>query len=170
MRGLLVAAIFAVTALGGLATGAIFAFADDLPAISALDDYRPSTITRVLAANGQVLAEFATERRFVIGYDQMAPPLRNAVVAVEDAGFNQHVGLSMSRLLVTVANDIITGRRAGASTITQQLARDLFLRHYRRNGVFERSLERKVREAIVAVQLEKRYTKRELFTPYANQI
>ena len=170
MRGLLVAAIFAVTALGGLATGAIFAFADDLPAISALDDYRPSTITRVLAANGQVLAEFATERRFVIGYDQMAPPLRNAVVAVEDAGFNQHVGLSMSRLLMTVANDMITGRRAGASTITQQLARDLFLRHYRRNGVFERSLERKVREAIVAVQLEKRYTKRELFTLYANQI
>lgn len=170
IRGLLVAAIFAATALGGLATGALFAFADDLPAISALDDYRPSTITRVLAANGQVIGEFATERRFIIGYDQMAPSLRNAVVAVEDAGFNQHVGLSMSRLLATAVNDIITGRRAGASTITQQLARDLFLRHYRRNGVFERSLERKVREAIVAIQLEKRYTKRELFTLYANQI
>ncbi|MDO8793076.1 MAG: PBP1A family penicillin-binding protein [Vicinamibacterales bacterium] len=170
IRGLLVAALFAATALGGLATGALFAFADDLPAISALDDYRPSTITRVLASNGQVMGEFATERRFVIGYDQMAPALRNAVVAVEDAGFNQHVGLSMSRLVVTVVNDIITGRRAGASTITQQLARDLFLRHYRRNGIFERSLERKVREAIVAVQLEKRYTKRELFTMYANQI
>ncbi len=170
IRGLLVTALFAVTALGGLATGALFAFADDLPAISALDDYRPSTITRVLASNGQVLGEFATERRFVIGYDQMAPALRNAMVAAEDAGFNQHVGLSVSRLVVTVVNDIVTGRRAGASTITQQLARDLFLRHYRRNGIFERSLERKVREAIVAVQLEKRYTKRELFTLYANQI
>ena len=169
-RGLLVAALFAASALGGLATGALFAFADDLPAISALDDYRPSTTTRVLASNGQVIGDFATERRFVIGFDQMAPALRNAVVAVEDAGFNQHVGLSMSRLVATVVNDIITGRRAGASTITQQLARDLFLRHYRRNGIFERSLERKVREAIVAVQLEKRYTKRELFTLYANQI
>ena len=170
IRGLLVAVLFAATALGGLATGALFAFADDLPAISALDDYRPSTITRVLAANGQVMGEFATERRFVIAYDQMAPALRAAVVAVEDAGFNQHVGLSMSRLVVTAVNDIITGRRAGASTITQQLARDLFLRHYRRNGIFERSLERKVREAIVAIQLEKRYTKRELFPLYANQI
>ena len=170
IRGLLVALLFAATALGGLATGALFAFADDLPAISALDDYRPSTITRVLAASGQVMGEFATERRFVIGYDQMAPALRSAVIAVEDAGFNQHVGLSMSRLVVTAVNDIITGRRAGASTITQQLARDLFLRHYRRNGIFERSLERKVREAIAAIQLEKRYTKRELFTLYANQI
>ncbi|MEQ1896135.1 MAG: PBP1A family penicillin-binding protein [Vicinamibacterales bacterium] len=170
IRGLIVALLFAATALGGLATGALFAFADDLPAISALDDYRPSTTTRVLAADGQVMGEFATERRFLIGFDQMAPSLRSAVIAVEDAGFNQHVGLSMSRLVVTAVNDIITGRRAGASTITQQLARDLFLRHYRRNGIFERSLERKVREAIVAVQLEKRYTKRELFTLYANQI
>ena len=167
---LLLLAIFVATAGAGLATGALFAFADDLPAISALDDYRPGTITRVLAADGQVLGDFATERRDIVGYDGFAPVLRDAVIAVEDAGFNRHVGLSMSRIVVTAARDVLTGRRAGASTLTQQLARDLFLRDYRRNGIFERSLERKIREALVAVQIEKRYTKREIFTLYANQI
>lgn len=170
IRWLLIGSLFLVTAAAGLATGALFAFADDLPAISALDDYRAGTITRVLAADGQVIGDFATERRDVVGYDDFAPVLRDAVIAVEDAGFNQHVGLSMSRIAITAARDAMTGRRAGASTLTQQLARDLFLRDYRRNGIFERSLERKIREALVAVQLEKRFTKREIFTLYANQI
>ncbi|MGE0392285.1 MAG: penicillin-binding protein 1A [Vicinamibacterales bacterium] len=170
VRWLLIAGLFVGAAAAGLATGGLFAFADDLPAISALDDYRPGTITRVLAADGQVIGDFATERREVVGYDDIAPVLRDAVVAVEDAGFNQHVGLSMSRIAITAASDVLTGRRAGASTLTQQLARDLFLREYRRNGIFERSLERKIREALVAVQIEKRYTKREIFTLYANQI
>lgn len=170
IRWLLLAGLFLLTASVGLATGGLFAFADDLPAITALDDYRPGTITRVLAADGQVLGDFATERRDVVAYDDFAPVLRDAVVAVEDAGFNRHVGLSMSRIAITAARDVLTGRRAGASTLTQQLARDLFLREYRRNGIFERSLERKIREAIVAVQIEKRYTKREIFTLYANQI
>jgi penicillin-binding protein 1A len=162
--------LFTTVAAIGLTAGALFGFTDDLPAIVALDDYRPSATTRVLAVNGEVIGDFATERRFVVGYDEIAPALRNAVVAVEDASFNEHLGLSMSRIVVTAVRDILTGRRAGASTLTQQLSRDLYLRDYRRNGIFERSLERKIREAIVAVQLEKRFTKRELFTLYANQI
>ncbi len=170
IRWLLIGSLFLITAGAGLATGALFAFADDLPAISALDDYRAGTITRVLAADGQVIGDFATERRDVVGYDDLAPALRDAVIAVEDAGFNRHVGLSVSRIAITAARDAMTGRRAGASTLTQQLARDLFLREYRRNGIFERSLERKIREALVAVQIEKRFTKREIFTLYANQI
>lgn len=161
---------FLAVAGAGTASGMLFAFADDLPEISALDAYRPNTITRLLARNGQVIGDFATERRVVIGFDDMAPALRNAIIAVEDAGFDQHFGLSVSRIIVTAVNDVLTGRRAGASTLTQQLARDLFLRDYLRNGVFERSLERKIREAIVAIQIEKRYTKREIFTFYANQI
>ena len=162
--------LFLLVALAGTISGVFYAYAGDLPAISALDDYRPSTITRLLARDGTVIGDFATERRVVIGFDAVAPALRNAILAVEDAGFNQHFGLSISRILITAATDIVRRRRAGASTLTQQLARDVFLRDYLRNGVFERSLERKIREATVAIQIEKRYTKREIFTFYANQI
>ena len=164
-------ALFLATALVGTASGVLFAYADDLPEISALDDYRPSTITRLLARDGQTIGEFATERREVIGYDEIAPALRNAIIATEDAGFNQHFGLSVSRIVITALKDVFTGQRAGASTITQQLARDLFLRQYiREGGAFERSLERKAKEWIVAIQIEKRYTKPDILRLYANQI
>ena len=165
-----IAALFLVTALLGSLSGVLFAYTDDLPEISALDDYRPSTITRLLARDGEVIGEFATERRVVIGYDEMAPTLRQAIIASEDAGFEQHSGLSMSRIVITAVKDVLYNQRAGASTITQQVARLLFLPEYMRGGVFERSFERKIKEAIVAVQLEKRFTKREILTFYANQI
>jgi penicillin-binding protein 1A len=157
-------ALFVVTALLGTLGGVLFAFADDLPQISALDDYRPSTITRLLARDGQVIGEFATERRVVVGYDQIAAPLRQAILATEDAGFEQHFGLSVTRILITVANDVLKGEMAGASTLTQQLARNLF------PIGFDKTVERKIKEAILAIQIEKRYTKREIFTFYANQI
>jgi penicillin-binding protein 1A len=168
-QAILAGAFLAVALLGSL-SGVLFAYTDDLPEISALDDYRPNTITRLLAADGQVIGEFATERRVVVTYDEIAPALRDAIIATEDADFNQHFGLSISRIFVTAVKDVVYGQRAGASTITQQLARDLFLRDYLQGGVFERSFERKIREAIVAVQIEKRYTKREIFTFYVNQI
>ena len=157
-------ALFVATALLGTLSGALFAFADDLPQISALDDYRPNTITRLLARDGRVIGEFATERRVVIDYDAIAPHLRNAIVATEDAEFEQHFGLSATRILVTLVNDVLKGELAGASTITQQLARNLF------PIGFEKTVERKVREALLAIQLERRYTKREIFAFYANQI
>ena len=167
-------ALFLVTALLGTLSGVLFAYADDLPQISALDSYQPSTITRVMARNGEEIGEFAIERRVVIGYDDIAPVLRQAVIASEDADFEQHFGLSMSRIVITAVNDVLYGQRFGASTITQQVARMLFLQDYMQGGVFQRSgvrgFERKIKEAIVAVQLEKRYTKREIFTFYANHV
>jgi penicillin-binding protein 1A len=164
-------ALFVAAALAGTLSGVMFAYADDLPQISALDQYQPNTITRLLARDGQAIGEFAIERRVVIGYDDMAPALRNAIIATEDADFDQHFGLSVSRILVTAIRDVVYGQRFGASTITQQLARDLFLRQYMQGGGrYEFSLERKIREAIVAMQIERRYTKREILTFYANQI
>jgi penicillin-binding protein 1A len=157
-------ALFVIAALLGTLSGVLFAYADDLPQVSALDDYRPSTITRLLAKDGHVIGEFATERRVVVAYEQIGLPLRQAIIATEDAGFEQHVGLSISRILVTLLKDVIEGERAGASTLTQQLARNLF------PIGFEKTVERKVKEAILAIQIEKRYTKREIFTFYANQI
>jgi penicillin-binding protein 1A len=163
-------ALFVAAALLGTLSGVLFAYMDDLPQISALDSYQPSTITRLFARDGQVIAEFAVERRVVVGYDDIAPVLRQALLASEDAGFEQHVGLSVSRIVITALRDVVYGQRYGASTITQQVARMLFLSDYMRGGVFERSFERKIKEAIVAVQLEKRYTKREIFTFYANHV
>jgi penicillin-binding protein 1A len=168
-------ALFSVAALLGTLGGLFFVYADDVAAISALDDYKPSTITRLMAADGQQIGEFATERRVVIGYDDMAPVLRQAIMASEDAGFESHFGISPQRLIVTTIRDLASGRRLrGASTITQQVARMLFLQEYMRGGVFARSgtegLERKIKEAILAFQLEKRYTKREIFAFYANHV
>ena len=163
-------ALFVVAALLGTLSGVLFAYSDDLTQISALDSYQPSTITRLLARDGQVIGEFAIERRVVINYDDIAPVLRQAILASEDADFEQHFGLSASRIVITAVKDVLYGQRAGASTITQQVARMLFLSDYMRGGVFERSFERKIKEAIVAVQLEKRYTKREIFTFYANHV
>jgi penicillin-binding protein 1A len=167
----IVALLFLTAATLGTLGGVFFAYGSDLPEITALDDYRPNTITRILASNGDVIGEFATERRVVVGYDDIAPVLRQAIIATEDADFEQHFGLSISRIFMTAAKDVVTGQRAGASTITQQLARNLFLQAtYMKGGVYERSLERKIREAILAVQLERRFTKREIFTLYANQV
>jgi penicillin-binding protein 1A len=174
-----IAALFVTAAGLGILTGVVFAYAGDLPQISALDNYNPSTITRVYGVDGQGIGDFAVERRLVVGYDDIAPDLRMAIIAAEDGDFNSHFGLSISRIAVTVVRDVIefvgdrlSGRRsrpAGASTLTQQLARILMPEAV---GFHEGeiSLERKIREAIVAIQIEKRYTKREILTMFANQM
>ena len=161
-----VAALFVTAAVLGIASGVLFAYADDLPQVSALDDYAPSTITRVYAATGEVIGEFAIQRRVIVRYDDIGQRLREAIISAEDAGFNSHVGLSMSRILITLVRDALERRMAGASTLTQQLARNLFPEDIG----FQKSWERKVKEAIVALQVEKRYTKREILTFYCNQI
>src|SRR5258708_11919635 len=151
----------------GVLSGVMFAYAGDLPAVSALDNYSPSTITRVWAASGQVVGEFATQRRVVVGYDDINPMLRNAIIATEDAEFDKHFGINVWRICAAAATDIIERRRdQGASTLTQQVARNLD--HF---GLTKQKLfERKVREIILAIQIEKRYTKKESFTIYCNQM
>ncbi len=158
------AALFIAAALAGTLSGVLFAYADDLPQISALDDYVPSTITRVLGINGAVIGDFATERRVVIGYQDVPLQLRQAILAAEDSEFFEHVGLSGQRILLTLLHDLMERRlAAGASTLTQQLTRKLFLTD-------EKTWERKIKEAILAIQIEKRYTKEEIFTFYCNQM
>jgi penicillin-binding protein 1A len=172
-------ALFVVTAMLGVLSGVMFAYAGDLPVISALDDYAPNTITRVFAADGGVIGEFATQRRVVVGYEDISPRFREAIVSAEDGDFDRHFGLSISRIAVTIIRDIFEGARdmmarrasrpAGASTLTQQLARNLFPEAVGFE-IGDVSLERKLKEALVAVQIEKRYTKREILTLYANHI
>jgi penicillin-binding protein 1A len=159
-----VAMLFIAAALAGTLAGVLFAYADDLPQISALDDYVPNTITRVIGKDGSVIGEFATERRVVIGYQDIPVRLRQAILAAEDAQFFEHVGLSAQRILLTLIKDVMERRlAAGASTLTQQLTRKLFLND-------EKTWERKIKEALLAIQIEKRYTKEEIFTFYCNQM
>jgi penicillin-binding protein 1A len=180
-----IAALFIVAAMLGTLSGVMFAYAGDLPEISSLDDYTPSTITRVRAPDGTVIGEFAVERRLVIGYEDIPTNFREAIIAAEDAGFNSHFGVSISAIAFRASRDIFDaakavvtkrgGRPAGASTLTQQLARNLFAETvgFRAGEIRPlgwADLERKIKEAIVAVQIEKRYTKPEILTFYANQM
>ena len=163
-----IVALFIVAAMLGILSGVLFAYAGDLPQVSALDNYSPSTITRIYASGGQVIGEFATQRRVVVGYDDINPLLRQAIIATEDAEFDRHFGVNVWRIFVAAVTDIVERRRAqGASTLTQQLARNLKEQFGLTN---EKSFERKIREAILAIQIEKRYTKREIFTIYCNQM
>jgi len=156
--------LFAISASLGAASGVFFAYAGDIPRIYALDDYAPSTISRVYGSGGEIVGEFAIQRREVIPYEAISPRLKQAILAAEDSTFEQHFGLSIPRILVTLAKDIFEGRKAGgASTLTQQLTRKLFLTD-------EKTWERKIKEAILAIQIEKRYTKNEIFTLYCNQM
>src|SRR6476646_7917178 len=93
-----IAALFIVAATLGILGGVLFAYTGDLPQVSALDDYSPNTITRVVAASGQVIGEFATQRRIVVGYDDINPLLRQAIVATEDATFDKHFGVNVWRI------------------------------------------------------------------------
>jgi penicillin-binding protein 1A len=156
--------LFAMSASLGVASGVFFAYGGDIPRISALDDYAPSTISRVYGSHGEIVGEFAIQRREVIPYEAISPNLKQAILAAEDATFEQHFGLSIPRIIVSLIKDIFEGRKAaGASTLTQQLARKLFLTD-------EKTWERKIKEAILAIQIEKRYTKNEIFTFYCNQM
>src|SRR5262245_25380984 len=171
--------LFLLAAILGTVSGVLFAFAGDLPQISALDDYAPSTITRVYGSRGEIVGEFSTERRVVIQYEGISPKLRQAIIAAEDNGFEQHLGLSIPHIAMAATRDVlsktrgfITGkhqRPKGASTITQQLARGLFPQEVGYE-IGDISLERKIKEALVAIQIEKRYTKREILAFYANQM
>ena len=156
--------LFLIAAVLGSVSGVVFAFAGDLPQVSALDDYAPSTITRVYGARGDLVGEFAIQRRVVIKYQDISPTLRNAILAAEDDTFFQHFGLSVPHIILTAIKDLMERRKAGgASTLTQQLTRKLFLND-------EKTWSRKVKEALLAIQIEKRYTKEEIFTMYCNQM
>ncbi len=176
VRGFGLAALFIAAAFFGIASGVILAFVGDLPQISALDNYSPSTITRVLGRDGSVIGEFATERREVITNAQIPAVLKQAIMAAEDAGFNRHVGFEPTRMMWAVYRDLTaSGRTPGRSTLTQQIARNLFQESigFRRDPnawVDLTGWERKIKEALVALQIERRYTKDEIFTMYCNQI
>ena len=159
-----------VVATLGLVSGAIFAYSPDLAIIADLDDYSPGTITRIHARDGQLIGEYATERRVILTYDDIPQVLRNAIIAAEDGDFFNHVGFNIPRIVMTLISNVLQGdlTAAGASTITMQLARNVTLGG--QSLGLQKTWQRKIVELFYTIQIEKRYTKREILTLYANQI
>ena len=111
-----------------------------------------------------MLGEIGVGRRVVAGYDDFAPVLRDALVSIEDKDFYRHSGINFWRIIGAAYRDIESGGKVqGASTLTMQMARNLFLSP-------DRSFHRKVQETMLAIQIERRFTKPQIFTLYANQI
>ncbi|MCU1302843.1 MAG: Penicillin-binding protein [Candidatus Sulfotelmatobacter sp.] len=153
-----------IAALVGAAAGLLLVYTTDLPQVEALEAYRPSSITELYDDHGRVIGSFALQRRVVVTYDDFAPTLREALVSIEDKDFYRHSGINFWRIVGAAYRDIESGGKVqGASTLTMQLARNLFLSP-------DRSFHRKVQETMLAIQIERRFTKPQIFTLYANQI
>jgi penicillin-binding protein 1A len=153
-----------VSALVGATAGLLLVYTTDLPQVEALEAYRPSSITELYDDHGRVIGSFALQRRVVRGYEDFAPVLRDSLVSIEDKDFYRHSGINFWRIVGAAYRDIQSGGKVqGASTLTMQLARNLFLSP-------DRSFHRKVQETMLAIQIERRFTKPQIFALYANQI
>jgi penicillin-binding protein 1A len=157
-------ALIVLSAAIGAATGVLLVNSTDLPQVGELEHYRPSSITQLYDDQGKVIGSFALQRRVIANYDDFPEVLRNALISIEDKDFYRHWGINVWRIAGAAFRDIESGGRVqGASTLTMQLARNLFLSP-------DRSWRRKIQEAILAIQIERRFTKQQIFTLYANQI
>src|SRR5438270_2858060 len=153
-----------ISALVGATVGLLLVYTTDLPQVDALEAYRPSSITELYDDHGRVIGSFALQRRVVAGYDDFPPVLRDALISIEDKDFYRHWGVNFWRIVGAAYRDIESGGKVqGASTLTMQLARNLFLSP-------DRSFHRKIQEALLAIQIERRFTKDQIFTLYTNQI
>jgi penicillin-binding protein 1A len=150
--------------LTGSLSGLMLVYSADLPQIHDLEHYQPSTTTELYDIKGRVFGSFALERRVVVSYQDLSPTLRQAVISIEDKNFESHWGVNIFRVVIAAYHDLTSPNRAqGASTLTMQLARNLFLSSQRTFG-------RKFKEVYLSIQIERSFTKQQIFTLYANQI
>ncbi len=161
-RLLVLGLLMAVVAVAAVAL-ALDHYGRDLPSTKELKSWHPQQVTRVLARDGTVIGEIYTERRTVVPVSAIAPELKLAVLAAEDASFYEHKGLDYLGIARAVVVNLRGGKRQGASTITQQVVKNVLLTP-------ERTLERKVKELILARRIEQELTKDEILDLYLNQI
>jgi penicillin-binding protein 1A len=136
----------------------------DLPQMDDLARYHPNTTTELLDVHGRPFGSFALERRVVLPYAEFPPVLRQAIISIEDKSFERNWGVNLVRAVGAAYRDLhSSGRAQGASTLTMQLARNLFLSS-------EKTYGRKIQEVFLSVQIERRFTKEQIFELYANQI
>lgn len=163
-KGVLIFCGLFFSIVAGAAGGVVGAYLRDLPAIEKLKVYEPEKVARLYDDRGEVFAEYFVQRRILIPLDQVPRDLINALLAIEDNNFYSHFGVDWRGIARAAIVNFASGKiREGGSTITQQLSKVLFLNP-------EKTLERKVKEALVALQLEKKYTKNEILELYLNQI
>jgi penicillin-binding protein 1A len=149
---------------GGALGGLVFVHSSNLPQVRQLMEFRPDVMTELYADDGTLIGSFALERRVIVNYDQIPPVMKDAVISVEDRHFESHWGVDVLRIVRAAVIDLLEWRRAqGASTLTQQLSRMLFLTP-------EKSFRRKFQEVLLAIQLERHFTKPQIFTLYCNQV
>jgi penicillin-binding protein 1A len=160
---------FAVGLFVGLGAGAVVGVTLSrgikLPAVEALTAFRPAAATQVRAKDGSLLATFSREKRIPLPPEQIPAVFRNAVIASEDANFYKHTGLDPRGIVRAALRNVLNlgASTQGASTITQQLARGLFLTP-------EKKLTRKIKEALLAIEIEQRFSKDEILALYVNQV
>src|SRR5213596_303228 len=164
LMGFLFAAGTVVFLVGVAAVaGAIWHYSKDLPDYSQLQDYEPPVMTRVHASDGALLAEYAKERRLYLPIQAIPKLVINAFISAEDKSFYDHNGLDfsgMARAAVSYAQNFGSGRRPqGASTITQQVAKNFLLSN-------ELSMSRKVKEALLAMKIERTFSKEKILELY----
>jgi penicillin-binding protein 1A len=149
----------------GAGAGLLFVYSSDLPEVRALEDFRPNVVTELYSDDGQQIGSFALQRRVLLTYDQIPSVLKDAVIVTEDQHFFEHWGIDLPRVLQAAWRNAIHLRTVeGASTLTMQLAGTLFLDRT------DRSPRRKIQEMLLAMQIERHYSKEQIFTLYANQI
>ena len=153
-----------LSALIGALSGLLLIYSTDLPQVEHLENYRPISTTELYDVHGHTIGTFALQRRVVASYQDFPKVLRDALISTEDKSFYRHWGINVWRIIGAAYRDVESGERAqGASTLTMQLARNLFLSP-------DRSYHRKIQEALLAIQIERRFTKEQIFMLYANQI
>src|SRR4051812_2389410 len=154
-----------VAAIGACAVGLVIVLAwPNLPSLQSLTEYKPKVPLRIYTAEGVIIGEFGEERRAVVSIDEVPPQLKNAILAAEDERFYQHAGIDYIGVVrAAYANLISGGRRQGASTITMQVARNFFLSS-------EKTLTRKLYEAMLAFKIEHSLSKDQILELYVNQI
>lgn len=152
-----------VGALFGTIGGFVYWALSDLPRVNAIEEYVPAESSRVYSSDGKILAEFYYERRTFVPHYKIPDHVKKAFVAIEDVRFYSHPGVDFIGVLRALVQDIRAGGMVqGGSTITQQLAKMLFLKP-------EKSIMRKIKEAVLSLQIERRYTKDEILGIYLNQ-
>jgi penicillin-binding protein 1A len=163
-KNIAIATLFLCGAVFGVTIGAFLALTHDLPQILSLKTFTPSSITRIYSADRVLLAELFVEKRDPVPLEVIPSYLTKALVATEDRNFYRHSGIDLKGIFRAIVKDIRAGEFVeGASTITQQLAKTLFLTP-------RKTLLRKIKEAFLAFQIERRYTKDEIIELYLNQI
>src|SRR5499427_7635298 len=152
------------SALFGALAGLILVYSTDLPQVERLESYRPISTTELYDIHGHPIGSFALQRRVISSYDDFPKILIDSLISIEDKDFYRHWGINVWRIAGAAYRDIESGGKVqGASTLTMQLARNLFLSP-------DRSFHRKIQEALLAIQIERRFTKAQILTMYANEI